>query len=85
MDKERKRKFFSGLSKISRGLLGSGRATEQNLLEKLREILIERAPFALEAFDSLKGELSQIIIPHAPKEIQPPEGIYFVSFAVGWK
>jgi hypothetical protein len=64
--------MISGLSKIAVGLLRSGRATEQNLLEKVREYISEHFPPALIEFDELRDELPGIIIPHAPKVIYPP-------------
>ncbi len=73
MEPERKRKFLTGLSKIARGLIGSGRATERNLLDKIRELLIERAPHTLEAFDRLRDELPRSIRPNALKDLPPPD------------
>jgi hypothetical protein len=73
MEPEVKRKFFTGLSKIACGLIRSGRATERNLLDKIRELLIERAPHVLKEFDRLRNELPRSIRPNAAKELPPPD------------
>jgi hypothetical protein len=72
MEPERKRKMLGGLCKIARGLMGKGIATEQNVIDKVRECIKEQLPEALSAFEELKNELRRNVIPHTRKEINEP-------------